>query len=71
MSAALARSNQGLQNRMSQVGPWPTFPSWFDCDPFHYLRASYNFEYDVTRTQEATNLRCRCPVTRLIRSKSL
>ena len=52
MSAALARSNQGLHTRMSQVGPWPTFPSWFGFDPFQHLRASYNFEYDVTRTQD-------------------
>ena len=52
MSAALARSNQGLQTRMGQVGPWPTFPSWFGLDPFQHLRASYNFDYDVTRTQD-------------------
>jgi HSP20 family protein len=39
MSAALPRSNPGL-------------PSWFCFDPFQHLRASYNFEYDVTRTQD-------------------
>ncbi len=52
MSAALARSNQGLPTRMNHVGEWPTLSTWFGCDPFHHLRASYNFEYDVTRTQD-------------------
>lgn len=52
MSAALARNHKGLQSRMSQVGHWPTLSGWFGFDPFQHLRASYNFEYDVTRRQD-------------------
>jgi len=52
MSAALARTYQGLQAGINQIGPWPAFPSWFGFDPFQHLRASYNFEYDVTQTQD-------------------
>ena len=52
MSTALARNHKGLQSRMSQVGDRPTLSSWFGFDPFQLLRASYNFEYDVTRTQD-------------------
>ena len=37
MSTALARSTQGLQAGL---------------DPFQHLRASHNFEYHVTRTQD-------------------
>ncbi len=52
MSASLARNRRGLQAGTSQVGHWPTLSSWFGFDPFQHLRASYSFEYDVTRTQD-------------------
>jgi len=46
MSTALARNGRHLE---AQVGPWSTLMGGFD--PFHYLRASQGFEYDVTRTE--------------------
>jgi HSP20 family molecular chaperone IbpA len=60
MSASLTRT-EGLRTTMRPVCHWPNFPNWFGFDPFQGLRASRNFEYDVTRTEDGYDVELPVP----------
>jgi len=52
MSTTLARKSNDLQPQMGQPRPGGVFAPWLGFDPFEHLRASYAFEYDLTRTED-------------------
>ena len=52
MSTTLARQNNDPHTSVRQPRPGGAFSHWFGLDPFEHLRASYAFEYDLTRTED-------------------
>lgn len=52
MSNALATPNGSPAVSLGNVMPWTPFKNLLGFDPFQSLRATYGFEYDVTRTDQ-------------------
>jgi HSP20 family molecular chaperone IbpA len=61
MSNQLARPNGSTLSSLENGAPWLPLRSIFGFDPFQAIRASYGFEYDVTRTEKGYDVEVPVP----------